>query len=862
MTTPTSNHHQPPPHPTSHTTMASSSSSPSPNGNGNANNNHRRRYLPLESFPLSAFPRTTHNIAWSPDAELALACDDCVFLFIPEFSSVSPSPSTSAAAANPTPNPVYTSAASTTPLRQYDEAALRFPVNPVKGPALNRHLFSSSSSSSAYPSTADADDDGEFAPPAGGAAGAGTPYYEGAGSGTVTSQGSSLNHVVALGWSGCGLGRAGRAVLGVLTGAGILTVYCEGRRDCDAVSGASFRLGGRNARALRSWVAAWGVGGGLVLPVKGGAGVAGAGAGAEYVTAFAWARELGDSGGGGGGGRVAALLAYENDDDEVVVVLVQVDRGGGGAAPAGGSSSGGWQVEEVARFDGGGPHFESDPTDPDYSPSGSSFSLSWSPWLREGNIKTSILSYTARGYVGFRQVRIEEPDDLAGSPAVHVGDVDASGVCLYLAPDAFVVWEDMIWTIDDSKVCRGIIATPARVKAFQLPFDATSSNAMHTTDECGSAYPLTEDALQSENPITGLVIHPPSSSHTTTPVPWYSLVRLSATSENRGWYQTNLPPTPTPNLEDDDDDDDPNPRWVTEIRQAIERQLPRAFAYQRMLSSPGASMSSASASPSPLSSDDEDDEDLYSDSGSGRDGSDDDEDEDDQDENMGSLLGVRQLDTADQVHTTRVRIWGMAGSPGGGTTAVFVSEHSTVKPERDTYAGLNCRVLFGRHRHGHGYDEKEKEKALLLLSTEARMWEWIYGGGPPVPGISFAAAATQNEDKDKDEGGIGGSGRVALKDHFALVARQQACAFCDTRLESFEGGRSSRCGRGHVFENCVATQIPILAPGTSNTCGVCGSKCLKPAELAALAPQPQLRRVVEEEISGDRCGGCGGKFIN
>ncbi|KAI1635035.1 hypothetical protein F4809DRAFT_642873 [Biscogniauxia mediterranea] len=827
-----------------------SSSSRSPNGNAN---NHRRRYLPLESFPLSAFPRTTHNIAWSPDAELALACDDCVFLFIPEFSS-SVSTSTSTSAANPTP--IYTSAS--TPLRQYDEAALRFPVNPVKGPALNRHLFASSSSSSSRVSTADddGDGDGEFAPAAAAAGGgaAGTPY-EGAGSGTVTSQGSSLNHVVALGWSGCGLGRAGRAVLGVLTGAGILTVYCEGRDDDGAVG--AFRLGGggggggRNARALRSWVAAWGVGGGLVLPVKGG-GVAGAGA--EYVTAFAWARELGDSGGGGGGGgggRVAALLAYENDDEEVVVVLVQVDRGG--AAPAGGS--GGWQVEEVARFDGGGPHFESDPTDPDYSPSGSSFSLSWSPWLGEGNKKTSILSYTARGYVGFRQVRIEEPDDPAGSPAVQVGDVDASGVCLYLAPDAFVVWEDMIWTIDGSKVCRGIIATPARVQAFQLPFDATSSNAMHTTDECGSAYPLTEDALQSENPITGLVIHPPSSSHTTTPVPWYSLVRLSATSENRGWYQTNLPPTPTPNLEDDDDDDDdPNPRWVTEIRQAIERQLPRAFAYQRMLS-PGASMSSASASPSPLSSDAED-EDLYSDSGSGPDGagSDDDEEEEDEDENMGSLLGVRQLDTADQVHTTRVRIWGMAGSPGGGTTAVFVSEHSTVKPERDTYGGLNCRVLFGRAgRHGRGHgrgddDEKEKEKAPL--STEARMWEWIYGGGPPVPGIS---AATQNEDER-----IGG--RVALKDHFVLVARQQACAFCDTRLEPFEGGRSSRCGRGHVFENCVATQIPILAPGTSNTCGVCGSKCLKPAELAALAPQ--LRRIVEDEISGDRCGGCGGKFIN
>ncbi|KAI5919783.1 hypothetical protein F4810DRAFT_714134 [Camillea tinctor] len=793
--------------------------------------NDPRRYLPLESFPLSAFPRTTHNIAWSPDAELALACDDCVFLFIPEFSSTPPTPF-------PNPNPASNSTSTSGPLRQYDEAALRFPVNPVKGPALNRHLFSSHSR---YSKSNDDDDDGEFHLAAA-AAGAG------AGSGTVTSQGSSMNHVVALGWSACGLGRAERAVLGVLTSAGTLTVYCEGARD-DA---GAFKLWGRNSRALRSWVAAWGVGGGLVIP--GGRG------GAEHVTAFAWARDLGrgdrgNDGKGEGEGVRRALLAYENDDEEVVVVLVQVNRRGAGVG-----RSGGWQVEEVARFDAGGPHLECDPTDPDYSPSGSSFSLSWSPWLAEDNSKTSILSYTARGYVGFRQITIEDPDDTkTSSPIVQVADVDASGVCLYLAPDAFVVWEDMIWTIDDSKVCRGIIATPARVQAFQLPFDATSSNTIHTADECGSTYPLADDALQAENPITGLVIHPPSSLHAPQPVPSYSLVRLSATSQNRGWHQTNLPPSPLPPTPNPIDD--PSPRWVTEIRQTIERQLPRALAYRRMLSA-GDSISSA---PSTSSSSDYDDSELDDDDSlMAKDGGDEEEEEGGNDENMGPLLGVRTLDTADQVHTTRVRIWGMAGSPGGGTTAVFVSEHSTVKPERDTYAGLNCRVLFGRVP-GRGDNsigisepeteteiEKEREREKML-STEARMWEWIYGGGPPVPGIS--AAGTDHGGEEGDE-----ADQVALRDHFALVRQQQVCAFCETRLEPSEDAKSSRCGRGHVFENCVATQVPILAPGTSNTCGVCGSKCLKPSELVVLAPQ--LWRIVEDEISADLCGGCGGKFIN
>ncbi|KAI1496650.1 hypothetical protein F5X99DRAFT_61558 [Biscogniauxia marginata] len=727
-------------------------------------------YLPLESFSLAAFPRTTHNITWSPDAELAIACDDCVFIFIPEFSA----PFKSAFA-----QPRHDA------LRQYDEAALRFPVNPIKGPELNRHLF---------------DVLGRDFPRRG--------PYEGSGSGTITSQGGSMNHVVALEWSPCGLGRTNRSVLAVLTSTGILTIYYEGASDAIGTS----KLGGRNSRALRSWAAAWSVGGGLLLPAAEGHSQS---LDNEYVTAFAWAREF--------DGKRAAL-AYENDEEEIVIILIQVERNR--EAPSGGAAR--WRVEEVARFAAGGPHPNSDPTDPDYAPSGSSFALSWSPWLNKDNSRASILSYTARGYVGFRQVMIEEPGDKTGSPAVRVGDVDASGVCLYLAPDAFVVWEDLIWTISGSKVCRGIIATPARVQAFQLPFDATSSNPAHTADECGSAYPLIDNSPQTENPITGLVIHPPSVSHPTS-APSYSLVRLSATSENKGWHQTNLPLPSNP-----EDPAGRGPQWVTEISQAIERQLPRALAHHRTIS-PAGSYAASSIS----SEDDYDESDSVNDF---------DLTSKDDDDDMGSLLGVSQLDTSDQVHTTRIRIWGMTVSPGGGTMAVFTSEHSAVNPGRDTYGGMSCRVLFGRL--GHGSDESGNGTIAPVrnLSTEARMWEWIYGNGPPVPGISTPAAVD------------GSDGRVALKDHFAMISRQQGCAFCDTLLEPFNDGKSSRCGRNHVFENCVATRVPILAPGTSNTCGICGSKCLKPEELVAIAPQ--LQKIIEDEISAELCGGCGGKFIN
>ncbi|OTA55963.1 hypothetical protein K449DRAFT_375937 [Hypoxylon sp. EC38] len=719
--------------------------------------NHNPNILPLESFGLTAVPASTHNIVWSPDAELAVGCDDCVFLFIPEYTA-----------------PKSTDGMNTKVVRQYNDIALQFPSVEHRNPELNRPLFDLVGQ--------------EF------------PEFEyvpgGGGSGTVTSQGSSMNHLVALDWSPSGLGRMNRSVLAVLTGAGTITVYCEGASD----GMNAFKVRGRNARTLRPWVAAWGVGAGLLLPVAEGHETQYT---KEYTTAFAWARDTDGHG---------SLLAYANDEDEVVIISVQVKHD----SNATDGDSGQWRIEEVARFMAEGPHPKTDPTDPDYSPCGSSFSLSWSPWLKRGDSKSSMVSYVTKNYVGFRRVTIGSLHHNMATPNVEVDPVDSDGVCLYLAPDAFVVFEDLIWTIGESKVCRGVIATPMQVKAFQVSFDEARSGdiARHSTYDCDTTYPEPEDG-PTQNPITGLIIHPPSLSQTTA-TPSYSLVRLSATHENDAWYQTNLPLPPNP------EDGTVGPQWATEINHIIEHQLPRAMAYRPIMDD--------SSTRSEVDSDEDEETDAESVGGS----------EYDPEE---SFAGV---DTEDQVHLNRVRIWGMTASPGGGVTAVFISQYNALWPGRDTYAGIKCRVLFGKHDHGVDRNQEARSAlAMKKLSTEARAWEWMYGGGPPVSGVG--TSTVPNDDK-----------RSVLRNHFKMVGRKQVCSFCGLPLKP--KGKLSCCGRGHLFATCATTGLPILSPGQSRTCNVCGSKCLKREDLLTIAPE--LKNIIMNEISAEQCGGCGGKFIN
>jgi hypothetical protein len=260
--------------------------------------------LPLETLNLRAVPLTTHNITWSPDAELAVGSDDSVYLYLPEFPSRE---------ANSAPAKL----ADLETQRQYYEVALQFPVVELRVPELNRPLFDLVKQ--------------EF------------PEFEltwEAGQSTVANLGSSMNHVVALEWSPGGLGRMKRSVLGVLTGSGALTIYCEGVPD----GFGGVKIKGRNVRVINSWVAPWGVGGNLLLPrAKGHLSPYSM----EHITSFAWAKDL---------DRNGALLAYMNDEDEVVVLSVQSKHAIVGTE----NNAGEWKVEEIARFAGDGPHGKGD----------------------------------------------------------------------------------------------------------------------------------------------------------------------------------------------------------------------------------------------------------------------------------------------------------------------------------------------------------------------------------------------------------------------------------------------------------------------------------------------------------------------
>lgn len=170
---------------------------------------------------------------------------------------------------------------------------------------------------------------------------------------------------------------------------------------------------------------------------------------------------------------------------------------------------------------------------------------------------------------------------------------------------------------------------------------------------------------------------------------------------------------------------------------------------------------------------------------------DDDEDDEfedfDSDEENGKATFVDELNDPfegmEMINPNRLRIWGMAASPGSGVVAVFATLYSTIKPERYTFAGLRCRVMFGKSLAPVDSAFFSTRK----LSTEARAFEWMYGDAPPVPGVGLPNG-TSAETTSKQQ---------ALREAFKHVAEKAKCALCDAKLEVRAG--TSRCPKGHVF---------------------------------------------------------------
>ncbi|KAJ2972603.1 hypothetical protein NQ176_g7066 [Zarea fungicola] len=97
-----------------------------------------------------------------------------------------------------------------------------------------------------------------------------------------------------------------------------------------------------------------------------------------------------------------------------------------------------------------------------------------------------------------------------------------------------------------------------------------------------------------------------------------------------------------------------------------------------------------------------------------------------------------------------------------------------------------------------------------------------------------------------------------LRDTFRHVLSRIRCVFCDTVMTVKDA--EAMCGNGHAFATCVSSGIPIMAPGISRVCAVCGLRCLKPSELEKLSKE-FLDDTVKIDTAAELCGGCGGKFI-
>ncbi|KAF9775249.1 hypothetical protein IL306_006665 [Fusarium sp. DS 682] len=465
-------------------------------------------------------------------------------------------------------------------------------------------------------------------------------------------------------------------------------------------------------RSFKAWKTLWGLGAQLPLPDSNEED--GYRNMNERIQAFSWAKEV-DTGRG--------LLAYCNDMEEVAVMTVQLFSQAKESDPSNEETR--WDIREVNRFDGRGRHIKEDAvdiTDPDYVPHESAFSLKWSPWFKSQDRKVAILAYLAKNHVGFRKITILGDWERGQPPYIEVEKSDMTAICMYLSTDAYIEWEDQIVYDDDKPVARGVVADPFNVKPFQVSFfdDAEELAGAHYTWECSTTYSK-EDEIVSSNPISGLLIHDQGITQRGS-VPYYSIARLSATSRNQDWFQTNLP-----------DAEASVPKWAARIRRHTTRLVARAVALE------------------------------------GLDSDSDDSEDDLMDEDTTQL----------QVPESRYRIWGLAHSPGGGTTAVLVSRYSTLHPERRAL----CKLMFSRRD-----EERGEEDAVTLtkrLTTEGQVWEWMYGNAPEVLGTT----ATRKISPELNNS--------PLRDQFRNVAANQRCVFCDAALHLEED--EAKCENGHLF---------------------------------------------------------------
>ncbi|KAL2015653.1 hypothetical protein VTK56DRAFT_5052 [Thermocarpiscus australiensis] len=848
----------------------------------------KQKFLPLREITVNSRPLVKRAIRFSCDGELAVTADDSVHVFVPEFPDLSKRrenrrgqpngqqkgvsgdgiwpghDASSSEGEDDDENETGPRTYNRQVLRpQYSEGSQHMPVSyPPLDPRLNRELFVAAGIPFPYDAAGDADgrsddsnddsadsdasaSEGEEA--GGASLGLNQPY--GAGYGPITGVGSSMNHVVCVGWSPSGLGVNRRPILGVLTGSGTLAMYGDGGEFANILPRAN--EGMLQRRELSSWIVLWGVGERLMVPGQ-------QAEISEYIQGFAWAREIGPG---------QALLATINDVQEVAIISVQsvfvAEEGTSkGDLPLPMEPRGNvvWLVREMVRFKAEGPHEKQSPLDVDWVPCGTSFGLNWSPWLEAGESRTCVLSFVDRNYVGFRRITIKEAWARGDLPVLEVERYDVCGRCLHLSSDAFVEFEDAIWTQGPVKTCRGIIVTGFHPKPFEVALSGGSGSQQekHSVWDCGTVYGDAADQ-PSENPIVDLVIHPPDLS-SPAPTPLYTLIRMSATATTRDWYETNAPAPIDPAA-------GPRPQWVGTIAQKLEVSVPVDMHLKRSYNDDD-SNSDVSAS-----------------------GSDDEEGGLDLDaEDLGFLPeDDTMLTTGDdhgtalktpEIHPYRFRLHGLTISPGGGVTAVLASSHSTQLPEKGGWHTMRSSVLFGqrprrqrRQRQQDDHTNKQPIDPRIMtthaepdtssrLTTEAKLFEHLYGGGPEVPGVHYHRAGPASA--SSSAASASASDDEQLRRLFAAAVASQTCELCGSRLSLRKGGSGnslSGCERGHFFGTCATSGLAVQTPGGTRSCGACGLRTMRPEVLVAKMPaerREEVRRVVGDGV----CGACGGKFLS
>ena len=141
------------------------------------------------------------------------------------------------------------------------------------------------------------------------------------------------------------------------------------------------------------------------------------------------------------------------------------------------------------------------------------------------------------------------------------------------------------------------------------------------------------------------------------------------------------------------------------------------------------------------------------------------------------------------------------------------------------------------------------------VSTEAKMWTYMYGAGPPVVG--------------RPVGELECSARVA--ELLIKKAASQRCIICDLGVRG-QDAVTSVCEAGHQFARCSATGLAIVRPNASHACGVCGSRAMHLGMLLDIlnggaGPGAEVVdkkdvAALRQEVLGDTCKRCGGKFYD